>query len=257
VLVEVEGAPPLILDLGTGLRSLGQYFDASSSDERPLRATVLLSHLHYDHVLGLPFFSPLRHPGTVLDIHGPSQVGGTLHDVISDLVQPPFFPIHLGEFPGTVHIHDQVGSERFDVGPISVSVRRIPHVGNTLGFRIEADGRAVAYLPDHQAPPDQTTVDESVLALCDGADLVIHDAQYTDAEFRRLTRWGHSTVDYAVRVASQAGARGLSLFHHDPAHSDDQIDAMLAHARQLAVSLPTLEVAAAVEGSAVELGALR
>ncbi len=139
------------------------------------------------------------------------------------------------------------------MGGISVKVRTIPHIGNTLGFRIEADGVAVAYLPDHQAPLDRNTVAEPVLDLCDDVDLLIHDSQYTEDEFVELFDWGHSTPAYAVHVATQAGAKRLDMFHHDPGHTDRQIDTMLRAARQVAQSMGKVEVNAAKEGGTFEL----
>ena len=121
---------------------------------------MLLTHLHYDHVLGLPFFSPLRDPGAVLDVYGPSQEGGSLHDVLSGMVAPPFFPISMADFQGELRCHDLDGSAEFAVGGIQVKARPISHIGHTLGFRIEADGRSVAYISDHQAPLDLRTVDK-------------------------------------------------------------------------------------------------
>ena len=252
--MEVDGAPPLILDLGTGLRALGEYLQASPTPEGPVRATALLTHLHVDHVLGLPFFAPMRDPGALLEIYGPSQAGRSLRDAVAGIVQPPFFPIHLDQFPGTVRFHDLEGHEEITVGPMEITARPVPHVGHTLGYRIEADGAVVAYVADHQAPPDRRSVDDQVLALCQGADLVVHDAQYSDREFDELPDWGHSTVAYAVRVAAQAGARRLALFHHDPAHGDAEIDTMLAQAQQLASGPASVEVSAASEGTTIELG---
>jgi phosphoribosyl 1,2-cyclic phosphodiesterase len=255
VLVEVEGEQPLILDLGTGLRALGGYLHAPLQvSGTPLQATVLLTHLHYDHVLGLPFFSPMRDPGAVLDVYGPSQTSGPLRDVLAGMVQPPFFPISMDEFRGDLRGHDLDGPVDFAVGGIQVKARTVHHIGHTLGFRIEADGRSMAYISDHQAPLDRRTVDKPVLELCEGADVVLHDAQYTDEEFTTMSDWGHSTHTYAVRVASEAGARRLILFHHDPSHSDDQVDRMLEHARTEAASGDLAEVSAAAEGHTVDLG---
>jgi phosphoribosyl 1,2-cyclic phosphodiesterase len=254
VLVEVEGESPLILDLGTGLRALGDYLQPPlKAAGVPLQATALLTHLHYDHVLGVPFFAPMRDPGAILDVYGPSQQGASLHDVLSGMVKPPFFPVHMADFRGELRFHDLEGSADFSVGSIRIKARSIPHIGHTLGYRLEADGRAMVYIPDHQAPVDRRTFDKEVLELCENADLIIHDAQYTDEEFVTLSDWGHSTAAYAVLVAREAGARRLTLFHHDPAHTDREIDRMLSHARRLAAK-QTLEVSAASEGSSVDLG---
>ncbi len=255
VLVEVEGEHPLILDLGTGLRALGGYLHPPlEASQRQLQANVLLTHLHYDHVIGLPFFSPLRDQGAVLDVYGPSQQDGSLHDVLSGMVAPPFFPIAMDDFGGEMRCHDLDGSAEFTVGNIQVKARPVSHIGHTLGFRIEAEGRSVAYISDHQAPLDQRTVDKNVIELCEDADLVMHDSQYTEEEFATMSDWGHSTETYAVRVAVESGARRLCLFHHDPAHSDDQVDRMLDHARQIASDHHLDEVTAAAEGDSVELG---
>ena len=189
-----------------------------------MRGNCLLTHLHYDHVLGTPFFPPMRDPGALLEIYGPSQVDDTLQATMAGMVKPPFFPVHMADFRGELRYHDLKGNDEFQLGGISVKVRTVPHIGNTLGFRIEADGASLAYVPDHQAPVDRTTVAPEVLELCEGVDLLIHDSQYTEDEFVELFDWGHSTPAYAVHVATQAGARRLDMFHHDPGHTDRQLD---------------------------------
>jgi len=254
VLVEVAGERPLILDMGTGLRALGHHLNAPLvSAGRPLRGNALLTHLHYDHVLGTPFFPPMRDPGALLEIYGPAQAGATLQATMAGMVKPPFFPVHMADFRGELRYHDLGPDDEFVLGAIAVTVRTIPHIGNTLGFRIEADGVAVAYMPDHQAPVDRSTVAEPVLELCRDVDLLIHDAQYTEDEFVELSDWGHSTPAYAVLVATQAGAKRLDMFHHDPGHTDRQIDAMLRAARKIAQATGRVEVAAAKEGVSFEL----
>ena len=254
VLVEVDDEPPLVLDMGTGLRALGHHLNTALVPAgRPLRGNCLLTHLHYDHVLGTPYFPPMRDPGALLEIYGPAQVDDSLQSTMAGMVKPPFFPVHMADFRGELRYHDLKGTDEFQLGGITVTVRTIPHIGNTLGFRIEADGATVAYLPDHQAPVDRTTVSADVLELCDGVDLLIHDSQYTEEEFVELFDWGHSTPAYAVHVATVSGARRLDMFHHDPGHTDRQLDTMLRAARQVAQSAGKVQVNEAKEGGTFEL----
>jgi phosphoribosyl 1,2-cyclic phosphodiesterase len=247
-----DDGEPIILDLGTGLRALGAALEGSSvTNARPLQASVLLTHLHLDHVVGLPFFSPLRHPDSVLDIYGPKQPDGDLADALSALVQPPFFPIPLALLPGHIHCHDTVEQD-LAIGSATVRARLVTHRGPTLGYRIEADGASVAYIPDHEQPAEPGEIDDRVLELCADVDVLIHDGQYTEAEQAAKPHWGHSTVAYAVRIAREAGARQLVLFHHDPAHSDAEVDQLRDRAQELAG--PALAVSAAREGERLTPG---
>ncbi|MBV8462608.1 MAG: MBL fold metallo-hydrolase [Acidimicrobiales bacterium] len=255
LLVEVDGEPPLIVDLGTGLRALGDHLERPlRASGLPLRANALLTHLHFDHVLGIPFFAPMRDPGAVLDVYGPSQEGSSLKNALDEMVKPPFFPIHMSEFRGCLFFHDLDDKTELELGGIRVKVRAVPHVGHTLGFRLEADGRSVAYLSDHQAPVDRRSVDAGALDLCRDADLVVHDAQYTDDEFVLHSDWGHSTPAYAVQVARESGAKRLVLFHYDPSHTDRDVEHMLTQARRIAGRRQVLEVEAAAEGATIDLG---
>src|ERR1700685_2938794 len=233
LVVNVDGDEPLIVDLGTGLRALGDVLHKKvRAVGTPLHATALLTHLHFDHILGLPFFGPLHDPGARLTVHGPVQPKGSLKDALHAAVQPPVFPIHMEQFRGELITID-TRDEDFSVGGAKVMARHIPHAGPTLGYRIEAEGRSLAYLPDHQAPLDRRTIPEAVLELCHDVDLLVHAGPYTADEFSSKADWGHSTAAYAVHVAAESGAKRLLLSHHDPSHTDRELDRLLNQARRL------------------------
>jgi phosphoribosyl 1,2-cyclic phosphodiesterase len=235
---------PILLDLGTGARVFGQCLPKGA----PFHGRALVSHLHWDHVQGLPFFGPALCPGNRLDVYAPPPgCGMTLAEAFDTCIRPPFFPVTLAELPGTTTLREAVPGERFELDGAWVTARTVPHVGPTVGYRIDWHGVSVAYIPDHQQPADPSEVDRAVLALARDVDLLIHDAQYTPGEFAEKATWGHSTVTYAVEVARQAGAAKLALFHHDPLHDDDTIDRLLGEAR-LEAGCGSLEVIAAHEG---------
>src|ERR1700722_17781378 len=143
LLLEGEGDEPLILDLGTGLRALGDVLlEKVRAEGAPLHATALLTPLHFDHILGLPFFGPLQDPGARLTVHGPAQGKGSLRDALNAAVQPPVFPVHMDEFRGELITID-TRDEDFSIGSAKVMARVIPHSGTTLGYRIEAEGRSL------------------------------------------------------------------------------------------------------------------
>lgn len=220
----MPGHDPILFDLGTGSRYLGLEHPA---DDRPFHGHCLLSHLHWDHVQGLPFFPPLLRCGSVLDVHGPvPDEGGSIAEVLARMLRPPLFPVGIVDLPGEVRCHDHL-DDSFRIGDVTVTTRLIPHIGNTLGFRLDWGGVSIAYLSDHQQPTVGVfEACANALELCDGADLVIHDAQYTDDEFALRSDWGHCTIDYAVWIAREAGARAVALYHHDPLHDDDLLDAV-------------------------------
>jgi phosphoribosyl 1,2-cyclic phosphodiesterase len=236
------------------VRPLGKAIVNANGDGEPFRGTALVSHLHWDHVQGLPFFVPILLPGSQLDICGPAQEAGTLEDAFRGFVCPPYFPVTVEQLYGQIRFRD-VADDEFELDGAKVRARTIPHVGATNGYRVEMGGATVAYLSDHQMPQDgEHTVGDDVLELCDGADLVIHDAQYTKDEFPAKCHWGHCTVDYALFVAQEAGARRLAMFHHDPAHSDDKLDEMLRYTQDLAERTSVEEVISAYEGLTLSLG---
>lgn len=244
-----------MIDLGTGLRPLGLELEARARPDEPVEMTALLSHLHWDHIIGLPFCTPLLKPGGKMEVFGPPQEAGSLHEVIDRVVMPPFFPVRVHELHGAIDFRE-VAHDDFGIGSAKVKVREVPHVGTTLGFRIETDGASVAFICDHQAPDDFRSVAASVFELCEGVDLLVHDAQYTDAEYPAKATWGHSTVSYAVHVAAECGARALALFHHDPLHTDDDLDRILGSAREHPEAGRLDEVFAAAEGMVVDIARL-
>lgn len=250
------GEEPLVLDLGTGVKSFGEQLVSEGSCNGGYHANVLLTHLHWDHVQGLPFFEPLFSGGQGLDIYGPVQPEGHLEEVFSRFMGPPFFPITIQELAAAVTFHDTTDDD-FAIGGAKVRSRGVRHNGPTLGFRIEQSGCVVAYIPDHGpgCSPDDADdyIPTAVLELCDGADVVIHDAQYTRGEFETRRTWGHCTVDYAVHVAAEAGARTLALFHHDPYHDDPTVDTLLRYTQDLREAGRLSDILAASEGTALEL----
>ena len=243
VVVELDDEPPLLLDLGTGVTAIPLL----ASHERGRLATALVTHLHLDHVQGLPFFPPVHRPDFTLDVYGPAQDDGSVGDAFANLIRPPYFPLPLAELESELRFHE-VASGDLTIGGAKVTVRPVPHLGPTVGYRIEWGGAALAYVSDHQAPPARDRVAGSVLELCDGVDLLIHEAQYTAAQWATKQCWGHSTVDYALLVAKEAGARRLCLFHHDPWQSDDQLDGMLAEARRATAAANLEAVLSASQG---------
>ena len=248
VVLEQPGEHPIICDLGTGLRFFGRSHDPSV----PFQGTALVSHLHWDHIQGLPFFTPVLAPGSKLEVFAPATaqhgVEVEADEAVRSFLAPPFFPVSLDALRGEVTVRS-TPREPFSIGSAHVTSAEVPHCGRTLGYRIEAGGVSVAYVPDHQQPgPEAIDVAPAVLELARDVDLLIHDAQFDAVDFEAKSDWGHCTVKYAVRVAAQCGARRLALFHHDPSHDDDTIDALADAASLHAADLGVSEVIAASAG---------
>jgi phosphoribosyl 1,2-cyclic phosphodiesterase len=252
VALEVTGEDPIVLDLGTGLR----YWGETQPQDGSFRATALLTHIHWDHVQGLPFFVPALQAGSQLDVYGPGDAGLSLEAAFDEFMRPPFFPVRVRDLQGQITFHD-VHDTDLAIGGAKVRVRPVPHTGATNGYRIEWDGATVAYISDHQSPcaagGEGDTIADTVLELCDGADLLIHDTQYWPGEWAQKRDWGHCTVDYAVLVAREARAKQLVMFHHDPSHGDEVMDGLLHAARCTAAYFGVESVVAAYEGMVIDL----
>lgn len=223
--VEVRGKQDalLVLDAGTGIQRLGTRLRGAGG-----RIDLLLTHLHMDHIQGLGFFEPLYEPGREIHIWGPPSPTLDLHTRLARYLSPPLFPVRLRDLPCRPTLHN-VPPERFEVGGLEVEAELVCHPGTTVGYRISEGTRSVAYLPDHEpalgvrefpGEPEWT----SGFNLAAGADLLIHDAQYTTEEYRKRVGWGHSAIWDAVAFAKLAGARRLVPFHHDPTHDDAMLD---------------------------------
>ena len=249
-LSHADEAPTLLLDGGTGLQRVGELV----LGEAPFVGTVLLGHLHWDHTHGLPFFSPAMADGARTRVLLPTQEGGTAEDVLGQAFAPPHFPVRPCELGGGWS-YDFVDEGELDVEGFAVLAREIPHPGGrTLGYRVRSGAATLAYVTDHSptslgpGPQGYGELHEAVLALADGVDVLVHDAQHLAAEFPGVDYLGHASVEYAVALAEQAGARRVVLFHHAPRRTDDELDAIAARRWSGRV-----EVVVAREGLALEL----
>jgi len=251
--VEVRGADDtvLVLDAGTGIRPLG-----ASLPQTMKRVDVLLTHLHMDHIQGLGFFAPLYRSDVEVHIWGPASTTQSLRARLARYLSPPLFPVHLRDLPCKIFLHE-VPCGDFQIGSFAVSSALVCHPGPTVGYRIETDEASLAYIPDHEpalgmervpSRPEWTSGHE----LAAGVDLLIHDAQYSNEEYVDRIGWGHCSVEHALQFGALAGAKRLLLFHHDPAHSDHEVERILT-AAFLALR-PPFEVTAAAEGSIYRLG---
>ena len=221
----------LLLDAGTGLRRAGMHLHDSSA---PIH--ILLTHLHMDHIQGLGFFRPLFEPGRELHVWGPTSTTLDLRARLTRYLSPPLFPVRIRDLDSVVELHD-APAEPWRIGPFTVAAASVVHPGPTLGYRISAGGATLAYLPDHEPALGGLAGGSAWTSghdLAAGADLLLHDAQYSDAEYAERVGWGHSSAAHAVAFAEVASVRRLALFHHDPDHDDETLDGLLAEARKVA-----------------------
>ncbi len=227
--VEVAaGGERIILDAGTGIRNLGEWFLKKNTPH----ATLLLSHTHWDHINGFPFFTPAFMPDRSFTVMA-GHVGddGGVRKVLSGQMAQPFFPVPLEAMRGALTFEDFEAGDSFSIGD-RVRVRTTPlnHPNGATGYRIEHGGKAMCYITDTEHVPGKP--DENILALIEGADLVIYDATYTEEEFPNKIGWGHSTWEEGVRLCQAANVRMLAIFHHDPTHDDATMEGIERAAHQ-------------------------
>jgi len=255
VLVDIPGEAPIICDIGTGARYLAHDLaerQETLGESWGSKATVLLSHLHWDHIQGIPFFRPLLGPDCFIDMVGPPQLDSGLAEELTRFIQPPAFPISFSELPGHVRCIE-AQNESITVGSARVACFDVPHVGPTNGYRIDRGNGSVAYVSDHQQPRDGSLEPgQAVVDACRDVDILIHDSQYSPEEFAERSTWGHCTVEFAAELARRARVRRLVLFHHDPTHDDDWIRAAVSQAQSLLGD--NVQVIGAAEGLSLTSG---
>jgi len=255
----------LVLDCGTGARSLGNRLLACASG--PISASILLTHTHWDHIQGFPFFAPLFKPDNHFKVYGPQGAHLSLRDVLAGQMEHHYFPVELDQLAARINYED-LCEGTYEVDGVRVRAQQMNHPSPTLGYRIEAEGRCICYLCDHEPYCERIWREgearkmESIIEEGDrrhaqymrGADVVIHEAQYTPQEYPSKRHWGHSTYVYVVELAVLAGVRRLFLTHHDPSHDDEFIAGVERKAQELARSLDSkLEVCCAYEGCEIRL----
>jgi len=259
--VVTKAGQRFILDCGTGARLLGMHMMAHAP--KPIQATILISHAHWDHIQGFPFFAPLFVPGGHITVCGPSGTYNSLPDTLSGQMEYTYFPVKLSDLGARIEYKELPEGEN-EVGGVRIVTQLLNHPAVTLGYRIEADGVSIMYVCDHEpywenlwrsdAEPGKLS---SILHAGDrrhadfllNADVVIHDAQYTPGEYPAKKNWGHSTYSYVTKIAAAANVKRLLLTHHDPTHDDEFLSRIEDEARLIAEAAGSpIQVSCAYEG---------
>jgi phosphoribosyl 1,2-cyclic phosphodiesterase len=262
----------IILDAGSGIRELGLALQKEFG-ANPMKVSLLITHPHWDHIQGFPFFIPFYNDKNQIHIFGYDKVDSGLREILIGQMATPFFPIALYDLPGKLQF-ESLDQMDFNIGKVRIVARRVNHPGVCLGYRVFTSKGSICYLPDHEpyeslalhsAESDAISAEEmkqrtlseraALMVFLRDADVLIIDSQYTDEEYRSHVGWGHGSIGTAISQARDANVRKLVLFHHDPRHDDEMIDRMVESARALAAdSGDRLSIEAAREGAEITLG---
>ncbi|MBD3224719.1 MAG: MBL fold metallo-hydrolase [Caldithrix sp.] len=247
-----------ILDAGTGIRLLGNEL---MRKKQPVNANIFISHMHWDHIQGIPFFKPAFVKGNSFNIYGPKDTEKGLSKILADQMNPTYFPVELSDMGSKLTFKTLVEGQ-YTIAGISLECLYVNHPGNALGYKFIIDGKAIVYISDNEPFPSALNHpissseavigedgSEKLVDFIENADILIHDAQYTWKEYQNKVTWGHSPIDYTVDIGARADVHRLVLFHHDPMHDDSTIDKLLSYAREKSMELnPSMKIYAASEG---------
>ena len=219
----------LIVDCGSGLRMLGKALVEEFGDQ-PIRANVLISHYHWDHIQGLPFFIPLYRPSNEFHFHSYRLPGPSLEETLEGQMAYPYFPVDMNAMHARRRF-TEIQESSFHLDDFTIHARKVNHPQGCFSFRIENNNKAILYATDNE--PGNAESDRAVRELARGADMLIYDSQYMHEELLNEKKgWGHSSWEEGIRVCQEAGVKQLLLFHHDPDRHDHDVDALEAVARQ-------------------------
>ncbi len=276
--VRPKGAAPIIIDAGTGIRKLGKQLMQSRFGDGQGVAHLLISHTHWDHIQGLPFFSPFYQQGNEFHLFARQRDDMHLRAIFESQTEDPYFPVPMSSLKADLRFHELVEGQRFDIGNAKIACTRLNHPWIAMAYRIDVDGASVVYASDtapfvdillehefiHEPPVLGEPIDpadaaklhamrDGLVHLCRGTDLLIYDTQFTQAEYRSRPHWGHSTPDDAISIARAAKVKKLVLYHHAQWRTDDQQDEILRSYQGKLVG-ESFELVAAYEGMEVILG---
>ena len=270
------GSRLMIVDLGTGVRSLGDRIMENEFKKGPVDADIFITHTHWDHIMGFPMFTPIFIPGAKLRIRGPvSYNDDTLASIIGDQLSYRYWPVRQSELAAQIEYQELKETTLEMGGELKVSTKYLNHPILCLGYRFDYQGKSIVTAYDHEpfrnlfpTDPDDPSYDETaalegeaaakeenekILRFFKDADILVHDTQYTAGEFEKHLGWGHSSYEYAIDAARQAGVKKLVLFHHDPNRTDEQLVSLAQKYRDENKGKPGPEIIMAREGSAVEV----